>query len=122
MEMDASVKAFGAVLVQKKDDGYEHPMFLASQTMKSAERNYSTCEIESLAVIFALLKLRIYLFSDEQFTMVTDHKSLQYEFQKRIFHGIIARRMDFLAEYDLKDKYGEGSKNGAADVLSRNED
>lgn len=63
--------------------------------MASAERNFSTCEREEFSVIFALRKFCVYLFLDEQFTVVTDHKTLQYAFQKRDVYGRLERWMDF---------------------------
>lgn len=51
--------------------------------MKSAEREYSACEREAMAGIFSLRKFRVYLFSDNPFTVLTDHKSLQYALQKK---------------------------------------
>ena len=119
VETDASSVAIGAVLAQKKEDGKVHPIQYASRTMTAAERNYSACEREALAVIFALKKFRVYLLSSIPFTLITDHQALRYAFQKKDVHGRLARWMDFLAEYQFEVVYRAGHSNGAADYLSR---
>ena len=120
VETDASSVALGAVLSQKSSDGKIHPLQFASRTMNAAERNYSACEREALAVIFALKKFRVYLLSDETFTLITDHQALRYAFKKKDVHGRLARWLDLLAEYRFNIEYRPGKENGAADFLSRN--
>ena len=119
VETDASCLSLGAVLAQKKEDGKVHPIQYASRTMTDAEKKYSTCEREALAVIFALKKFRVYLLSSIPFTIITDHQALRYTFQKNDVHGRLARWLDFLAEYDFKVEYRAGKQNASADFLSR---
>ena len=87
--------------------------------MTAAEKNYSTCEREALAVMFALKKFRVHLLSAEPFTLVTDHQALQYAFKRKNVHGRLARWLDTLAEYEFTIQYRPGILNGAADYLSR---
>lgn len=77
VETDASYKALGAVLAQKKEDGRVHTVQYEIRTMTSAERNYAKCEREELSVIFELNKLQIYPPSSERFTVVTENISLK---------------------------------------------
>jgi hypothetical protein len=50
------------LLVAKEHaDGNNHPIGFWSQTLNAAERNYSTTEKESLAIVWAILQLRPYL-------------------------------------------------------------
>lgn len=84
---DASSFTMGAVLAQKNPNGKVHPVQFASRTTKSAETNYSACERDDLAVIFALQKFIVYLLSSEPFVVVTDHKALKYAFQKKDIYG-----------------------------------
>ena len=107
-----------AVLSQKKNDLRIHPVQYASRTLNQAERNYSACEREALAVIFALKKFRIYLLS-ETFTLGTNHQALRHAFQKNDVHGRLARWPDLLAEYDFRIVYLPGEDNHAADYLYR---
>ena len=56
----------------------------ASRTLTPAERNYSTTEKETLAVVWSCEKFHIYL-SNVDFEIVTDHKTLE------ILYGIKSR-------------------------------
>lgn len=118
VEADASSVAVRAVLAQNKKNGKVNPLKYASRTMKKTERDYSACEREALAVIFAVKKFRVYLLSTQRFMLITDRQSLQYGFKKKEMHGRLARWMDFLAEYDFEVKYRAGGKYGATDFLS----
>lgn len=54
LQIDASTSAFDAVLTQKVD-GVEHVISYASRSLINVERNYTTTELECLAVIWAVL-------------------------------------------------------------------
>ena len=118
VETDASSHAVGAVLAQKQG-GRVHPLQFASRSLNSAEKNYSACGREAVAVIFALRKFRVFLLSSHRFDLVTDHQALRHAFAKKDIHGRLARWMDFLAEYDYNVVYKAGVENKAADFLSR---
>ena len=51
--------------------------------------------------------------------MITDYQAFQNAFKKKDIHSRLARWFDFLAEYELEILYRPGSKNCAADFLSR---
>ena len=97
VDTDASSRAVGAVLAQKQE-GRIHPIQYASLSLNSAEKNYSACEREAVAVFFALRKFRIFLLSGQRFDLLTDHQALRYALEKKDVHGLIARWLDFLAE------------------------
>ena len=61
VDTDVSDIALGAFLSQKDEDGRLHPCQFASRVLNPAEKNYSVCEREALAVVFALKKFRAYL-------------------------------------------------------------
>ncbi|GJV61047.1 putative reverse transcriptase domain-containing protein [Tanacetum coccineum] len=69
---DASLKGFGAVLMQR-----EKVIAYASRQLRKNEENYTTHDLELGAVVFALRLWRHYLYGTKC-TVYTDHKSLQY--------------------------------------------
>lgn len=79
---------------------------------------YPTCEKETLAVTFALKKFRAYLLSSIPFTIIIDHQTLRYNFQKKVVNGRLARWLDILAEYDFEIEYRPGKQKAPADYLS----
>ena len=60
---DASKIAVGAVLLQRDASGVERAISFFSKKLSSAQRNYSACERECLAVICALEHFRVYLLA-----------------------------------------------------------
>ena len=61
VETDASVLGIGAVLAQKQQDGYVHPVAYASRTLNRHERNYAITELVTLALVWALRQFRLYI-------------------------------------------------------------
>ena len=74
---DASKIGISAVLDQRDKENREHAIHYASRTFNSAERNYSTIERELLAIVYAVDKLRYYLYG-KKFTSITDHNPFVY--------------------------------------------
>ncbi|GKD45112.1 putative reverse transcriptase domain-containing protein [Tanacetum coccineum] len=93
---DASIKGFGAVLMQR-----EKVIAYASRQLKKHEENYTTYDLELRAIVFALRLWRHYLYGTKC-VVYTDHKSLQYI-------------------YDCEIRYHPGKANVVADALSRKE-
>lgn len=61
LHTDASKDGYGAVLLQRlPDDNLWHPVYYMSRKTTPAERNYSSYELEALAVINALKKFKVY--------------------------------------------------------------
>ncbi|GFX83534.1 retrovirus-related Pol polyprotein from transposon 17.6 [Trichonephila clavipes] len=61
LHTDASSLGFGAVLLQKSDDGLFHPIHYFSRKTTVQQEKYSSYELEVLAIIEALKKFRSYL-------------------------------------------------------------
>ncbi|GFX93314.1 retrovirus-related Pol polyprotein from transposon 17.6 [Trichonephila clavipes] len=60
LHTDASSLGFGAVLLQKSDDGLFHPIHYFSRKTEVQQEKYSSYELEVLAIIEALKKFRSY--------------------------------------------------------------
>ena len=75
--VDSSGHGLGAVLVQRNDSGEESVVTFASRSLTTCERNYSTTELECLAIIFAFSKFRPFLLGQGP-TVRTDHLSLSF--------------------------------------------
>lgn len=59
------------------------------------------------------------MLSSELSERITNHQALRYAFKQKDIHGRLARWIDFLAQYEFKINYKQGSCNQAADYLSR---
>ena len=115
---DASDYAVGAILVQTDQKGVDRVIQYVSSTLKGPQRNYAVIEKEAFAVVYALEKLRPYLFGAE-FEIFTDHKPLKALFLKEVKNTRIQRWAVLLAEYGAPIRYIQGKKNIYADMLSR---
>lgn len=108
VETDESAVAVGAVLSQKKEYEKIHPIQFGSHTMNAAEPSYSAIQWEALAVLLVLKKIRVFLLSTEQFTLVTDHQAFQYAFKKKYIYGPMARWIEIQSEYHFTNLYNPG--------------
>lgn len=115
---DASDYSIGAVLVQADEDGIDRPVHLISGRLNSAQRNYPTIEKEAYAMIYALIKLRPYLYGAD-FVVYTDHKPLKCLFKKEMKNSRIQRWSILLNDYQCEIQYMQGKSNVFADMLSR---
>ncbi|CAL8135368.1 unnamed protein product [Prunus armeniaca] len=114
---DASDYTLGAVLGQRKDKK-PHVIYYASRTLNDAQLNYSTTEIELLAVVFALDKFRSYLLGTKVI-IYSDHSALKYLLTKKEAKPRLIRWMLLLQEFDMEIRDKRGCENVVADHLSR---
>ncbi|KIN99117.1 hypothetical protein M404DRAFT_156113, partial [Pisolithus tinctorius Marx 270] len=123
LHTDASKLGTGAVLSQADDSGMLHPCAYMSQSLTGAEQNYQVYDLEMLAVMRALKQWRPYLLSPPEPTMVyTDHQNITYYAQPQKLTARQARWQATLQEYPLQFVHIAGTKNSAADTLSRRSD
>lgn len=73
---DASDNAIGAILSQEVN-GHDLPVAYLSRTLTKTEQNYFTTEKECLAVLYAVLHFRPYLYG-RKFTLISDHEPLRW--------------------------------------------
>lgn len=114
---DASNFALGAVLSQGTL-GAEKPVAYASRTLNECEIRYSTIEKELLAIVYAVRYFRPYLYG-KKFTIITDHKPLQWLYSIEKPNSKLTRWRLELGEYDFEIVYKKGKQNTNADALSR---
>ncbi|XP_072395302.1 uncharacterized protein [Diabrotica undecimpunctata] len=115
---DASDTGVGGVLFQK-EDGLEHPIAFFSKTLSKAQRKYTTTEKELLAILLSIEKFRCYIEGSENFTVITDHSSLQWLYSMKNPSPRIARWIMKLSCHKFTVIHRSGSLNVVADSLSR---
>ena len=120
---DSSFYGIGAVLCHLID-GEERPIYFASRTLTSSERGYSQLEKEALAIVYALRKFHNYLWGQNNFDVVTDHKPLLGIFSPDkiippMSSGRIQRWSLLLQAYKFTLRHRSGALLGTADALSR---
>ena len=110
---DASDKTIGAVLSQN-----DHPVAFTSRKLTEAELNYSVHEKELLSIINALRVWRHYLLN-QNITIYTDHKPLEFFSTQSTLSRRQARWLETFSEFNPTIKYKRGLDNTVADALSR---
>ncbi|KAL0200273.1 hypothetical protein M9458_003460, partial [Cirrhinus mrigala] len=120
VEVDASTTGAGAVLSQAVGEPPLHPCAAFSRKLSPAEQNYDVGNRELLTIKLALEEWRHWLEgSKHPFTIITDHKNLQYIREAKRLNPRQARWALFFTRFDYKITYRPGSKNISADALSR---
>ncbi|KAE8224305.1 hypothetical protein CF326_g8057, partial [Tilletia indica] len=124
VETDASDFAVSAILSQRQpDDNSFHPVAFLSRKMCPAELNYDIFDKELLGVVEACRVWRHYLEScSSPFTILVDHKNLEYFRTTRILSRRQARWSELINHHTYHLKYRPGRENGKADFLSRRPD
>lgn len=118
LHCDASMQGFGAVLLQRKADGKFHPIFYFSKRTSEAEARYHSYELETLAIIYAIKRFRIYL-QGIRFKIVTDCNALILTLNKKDINPRIARWALELQNYDHTTEHRPGKRMPHVDALSR---
>ena len=110
--------AIGAVLGQIDDEGKEYAVAYISRGLKLHKKNYAVIELEALAIVWAMEKLRTYVFGQEVL-VYTDHCPLQWLFKHRDTASRLIRWALKLQQYNIRIVYRKGKAKGNADALSR---
>ena len=126
---DASGYGIGAVLAQvqgpphsantvEENDENEVVIAYSSKHLNDREAKWSTTEKEAYAIIHAIQVFRPYLYG-RKFTVITDHKPLEWLMSKTEPSGRLARWALKIQEFDIVIGYRSGKTNQNADCLSR---
>lgn len=96
-----------------------HSIAYFSKTVSKHEINYHSYELETLAIVYALARFRVYL-EGIPFTIVTDCNSLVQSFNKKDVNPRTARWVWEFEKYNYQAKHRHGNQMGHVDALSRN--
>uniref|UniRef100_A0A4W5L7V2 Gypsy retrotransposon integrase-like protein 1 n=1 Tax=Hucho hucho TaxID=62062 RepID=A0A4W5L7V2_9TELE len=122
VEVDASTTGgVGAVLSQQQGNpARPHPCAFFSKKLSPAEINYDIGNRELLGIKLALEEWGHWLEgAKEKFTVLTDHKHLQYLRDAKRLNPRQARWALFFTRFNFTITYRPGTKNLKADALSR---
>ncbi len=121
MEVDASTTGVGAVLSQQQGTPANlQPCAFFSRKLSPAEKNYDIGNRELLAIKLALEEWRHWLEEAQYpFTILTDHKNLQYLWEAKRLNPRQARWALFFTRFNFTISYRPGPRNVKADALSR---
>jgi len=117
LQTDASAQALGGVLLQNDGHGLR-PVCYTSKKLSPTQARYPPQQLEMFAIMHAVRTWRHYLMG-RQFTIESDHQSLERVKLSPKPTGRLADWYDELAEYSFKVVYRPGPKNKTADYLSR---
>ncbi|XP_059087680.1 uncharacterized protein K02A2.6-like [Tigriopus californicus] len=120
---DAScLKGLGYALLQTHANGESKLIQCGSRYLSDAETRYAVCEIEALAVQWAVQKCRIYLLG-MHFTVITDHRPLLGIFKGSNLASMdnprLQRMLIKLSGYTFDIQWTPGKSHHIADSLSR---
>jgi len=115
---DASTSGVGAFYGQGKNWENCRPAGFMSRKFREAQHNYRVFEMETLAILEALLKWEDKLIG-RRFTVITDHKALEFFSKQKHLSGRQSRWAEYFSRFNFDVVYVKGTHNVVADCLSR---
>ena len=115
---DVSASGIGAVYGQGSTWQTCRPAGFMSKKFTSAQHNYRVFEMETIAILEALLKWEDKLLGN-RIHIVTDHRALEFFKTQRRLSSRQMRWMEYLSRFDFDIQYIKGTSNKVADSLSR---
>ena len=108
LETDASKEGLGAVLSQKQEDGWFHPVAYGSWALSMHEKNYHSTKLEFLALKWAITEhFKEYLLY-QPFLVRTDNNPLTYIMSTPNLDATGHHWVSALAKYDFQLEYQKG--------------
>ena len=116
IQCDVREVGLGAALMQNGQ-----PVAFASRTLSRTERQYAQIEKECLAIVFACDKFSQYIAGRDKTTVESDHKPLEFIFQKSVLSAPcrLQRMLLRLQRYNIAVQYKPGPQMYVAAHLSR---
>jgi hypothetical protein len=115
---DASKSGIGAMYGQGPTWQECRPAGFMSKKFTTAQHNYAVHELETLAILEALLKWED-KFTGYHIHIITDHKALEFFKTQANLTSRQRRWMDYLSRFNFDITYIKGELNKVADCLSR---
>lgn len=116
---DAALSGVGAVLTQRHGK-VDRPVAFISRCLKKHEKNWTTTELELLAIQWALKRLKPFVHGIP-IKILTDHHALCWMLKsKSQLTPRLTRMFEEISEYNIEGiHHVKGSKHIVADCLSR---
>jgi hypothetical protein len=121
INVDGSMKGWGAVLQQLGRDDKRHPVRFESGVWSQSERNWDSGKHECKGLLLALKKFRPWIYG-VHFTVETDARTLINQLNRSATDlpgALITRWLALLNMWEFDIKHVEGKRNVVADALSR---
>ena len=120
IQVDASMRGLGAVLIQVDSQGHEHVIAFASKALTPTEERYANIEREMLAVVFGAERFHTYVYGSK-FVVESDHKPLEAIKLKNLSQTPprLQRMLLRIQQYDMTIRYRPGKELLLADAMSR---
>lgn len=115
---DASVAGVGAWYGQGPTWETSRPAGFMSKKFSTAQLNYRVHEMETIAIMEALMKWEDKLLG-RRINIVTDHESLQFFKKQKNMSSRQMRWMEFFSRFTYDIQYIDGDLNVVADAFSR---
>jgi hypothetical protein len=116
LHTDWSALGIGAILGQLDEEGKEYVIAYASRSNNKAASNYFSYEGECLAVVWAVIHFRPYLYGTN-FTLYMDHQPIKWLMTNDKLAGKLARWALILQEYEFKVIHRPGITHQNADTM-----
>lgn len=118
LHTDASSLGYGAILIQKAE-GQSKIVGYFSKRTSPTESNYSSYDLETLAIFNAMKHFRVYLLGIN-FKLITDCNAIKSTMSKRDLSPRVARWWTYLQDFQFEIIYRKGKLISHVDFLSRN--
>jgi len=123
LQTDASrTKGLGFALLQKQENRWRIIM-CGSRYVTDTESRYAMCELECLAIVWAVKKCRLFLAGIPRFTVITDHRPLipilNSHTYTQIENARLLRYRMALSDYVFHAEWRKGKDHSIPDALSR---